>query len=152
LNPYPENHAFYSLTETLLARKTAPLCPTAPHTKGLLAGVTGISYNQLAGLHLLNDDLDAAHRLVQTHEDDPTANYWHQLVHRREGDWGNSRYWIGKTGPHPFHEEFLVGSARDRVDRCERGARLHGDAEKEAAALSWAEIIGLLGWCVRNEK
>ena len=31
-------------------------------------------------------------------QDDSTANYLHQLVYRREGDWGNTRYWEEMTG------------------------------------------------------
>lgn len=143
-NPLPETHALYATAQTLIARTSVPLCPTEPYQKGLLTGVTAGSDNLRALLHLLNDDLDAAHVLVQPHEDDPTANYIHQLVHRREGDWSNTRYWIGKTGHHPFYAELGQGTARERVDRCQSGA-------PGAAADAWAELIGLLGWVVRQE-
>ena len=117
MNPLPEKHPLYSIASSLLARTSAPLCPEHPYMKGLLAGARCDSYNVLAALHLLNDDLGAAHLLVQVHEEDATANYLHQLVHRREGDWRNTRYWIGKTGAHPFYEEFGHGTARERETR-----------------------------------
>jgi len=36
---------------------------------------------------------DAAHELVQQHEDDATAAWIHAVLHKIEGDLGNSRYW-----------------------------------------------------------
>lgn len=58
----------------------------------------------------LNDDLarsielalagnwDAAHQLVQQHESDKTAAWIHAVLHKMEGDKGNSRYWYGRAG------------------------------------------------------
>lgn len=42
-------------------------------------------------LHLLNDDFDACHSLVQTHEGDPYADHLHCIAHRREPDYWNSK-------------------------------------------------------------
>ena len=144
-NPLPETHLLHAIASTLLARTDTPLCPKAPWQPGLLVGALADSYNLLALLHLLNDDLDAAHKLVQVHEDDSTANYIHQLVHRREGDWGNTRYWVGMTGPHPFYAEFGHGAARERLDACQCG-------DSGAAALSWQEQVELLAWVVREGR
>jgi len=57
-----------------------------------------------AGLLLWNDDLAAAHTLAQrlTH---PTGSYWHALMHRREPDYGNSKYWFDRVGDHPIFPE-----------------------------------------------
>ncbi|MEM9702035.1 MAG: hypothetical protein AAF907_06290 [Planctomycetota bacterium] len=55
-----------------------------------------------AGLLLLHGDLDHAHRLVQSFEGDRDADAWHALVHRLEGDYGNSGYWWSRVGDHPF--------------------------------------------------
>ena len=38
-------------------------------------------------------DWQAAHAIVQEHEDDPVASWIHAVVHRMEGDLGNARYW-----------------------------------------------------------
>jgi hypothetical protein len=57
-----------------------------------------------AGLLLLNDDLDAAHPIVQNIET-PTGSFWHAIIHRREGDFSNARYWWHRTGSHPVFEE-----------------------------------------------
>lgn len=57
----------------------------------------------------LNDDLlkavelalagqwDAAHELVQQY-DDATASWIHAVLHKIEGDPGNSRYWYQRAG------------------------------------------------------
>jgi hypothetical protein len=36
---------------------------------------------------------DAAHRIVQQYESDPTAAWIHAVLHKIEGDLANSRYW-----------------------------------------------------------
>jgi hypothetical protein len=41
---------------------------------------------------------EAAHVLVQQHEDDPTSCWIHAVLHRIEGDTGNARYWYRRAG------------------------------------------------------
>ncbi len=40
----------------------------------------------------------AAHLLVQDHEDDPNCNWVHAYCHRREGDLANAGYWYRRVG------------------------------------------------------
>ncbi len=44
------------------------------------------------------DRWDEAHRLAQAHEGDPLADWIHAVVHKVEGDLGNSRYWYRRAG------------------------------------------------------
>jgi len=53
-----------------------------------------------AGLLLWNDDLENAHPIVQAPET-PINNFWHAILHRREGDFSNSHYWFRRVGTHP---------------------------------------------------
>jgi hypothetical protein len=46
----------------------------------------------------LADEWDAAHRLVQKYESDATASWIHAVLHKIEGDPGNSRYWYARAG------------------------------------------------------
>jgi ATP/maltotriose-dependent transcriptional regulator MalT len=41
----------------------------------------------------LPNQWDAAHELVQQHEDNPTASWIHAVLHKIEGDLANARYW-----------------------------------------------------------
>lgn len=57
-----------------------------------------------AGLHLLNDSLDASHSQSQEIEDDATGAYWHGIMHRMERDYSNANYWFSQAGAHPAME------------------------------------------------
>ena len=54
----------------------------------------------LAGLWLYHDFLEESHTLSQD-IDTPTGSYWHGLLHRREPDFANSKYWFHRVGNHP---------------------------------------------------
>ena len=54
-----------------------------------------------AGLLLWNDDLDGCHKIAQDLTDDFGA-YLHGVMHRREPDYGNSKYWFQRVGDHPL--------------------------------------------------
>lgn len=57
----------------------------------------------LAGLWLWHDALDACHRIVQDIPS-PTGSFWHAIMHRREGDFSNSKYWYNRSLTHPVHK------------------------------------------------
>jgi hypothetical protein len=46
----------------------------------------------------LADQWDAAHEVVQQYENDATAAWIHAVLHKVEGDDGNSRYWYRRAG------------------------------------------------------
>ena len=57
------------------------------------------------GLLLLrNDEDEAAHRVVQADEGQPDADAVHAIMHRREGDFGNARYWARIVDGHPIYD------------------------------------------------
>lgn len=51
-------------------------------------------------LWLYVDGLGAAHAIVQDLPD-ATGSYLHAVLHRREGDFSNSKYWFRRAGAHP---------------------------------------------------
>ena len=46
----------------------------------------------------LGGQWDAAHRIVQQYDSDPTAAWIHAVLHKIEGDLDNSRYWYRRAG------------------------------------------------------
>lgn len=55
----------------------------------------------LAGLWEWHDYLDRAHKIVQAIET-ASGSYWHAIIHRREGDFWNSKYWFARCANHPI--------------------------------------------------
>jgi hypothetical protein len=76
-----------------------------------------------AGLHLLNDDINNCHIIAQEHEN-PDGNYWHAILHRREPDYWNSKYWYRRVDNHPVIQQMKneeVGwDPFNFVDQCEK--------------------------------
>lgn len=57
-----------------------------------------------AGLWLYVDDLERCHAICQNLPD-PTGAFWHGIMHRREGDFSNSHYWMRRASAHPLLKE-----------------------------------------------
>jgi len=57
-----------------------------------------------AGLIYACDALEESHVIVQATDGDESA-YWHGMIHRREGDFENARYWFRRAGILPFFGE-----------------------------------------------
>jgi hypothetical protein len=63
-----------------------------------------------AGLWLRYDFLDESHRISQDIET-PEGSYWHGIMHRRELDFGNAKYWFRRVGEHPLFSALGVEAA-----------------------------------------
>jgi hypothetical protein len=91
----------------------------------------------LAGLWLWHDALEESHAISQGLSD-ATGSYWHAIMHRREGDFSNSKYWNARCRNHPAigetarraGEEFEPDAFVSRVARVYRSA---SSAEFDAA-------------------
>jgi hypothetical protein len=95
-----------------------------------------------AALWLYADDLDRSHRICQQ-IDDATGSFWHGIMHRREGDFDNSRYWFNKVGDHPAIS--LIGyDPRDFISAVEKR---HAEAPADLVALQRREWETLFTWC-----
>jgi hypothetical protein len=56
----------------------------------------------LSGMWLRHDWLGQSHRISQMIET-PTGSLWHAIMHRREGDFSNSKYWYRQLDGHPTY-------------------------------------------------
>jgi len=79
---------------------------------------------QLLALALCwHDQWDAAHDLCQTMEGDADADFVHAVLHRREGDADNARYWLARVGNHPVFGHLVpVAAAEGFADLVADGA------------------------------
>jgi hypothetical protein len=81
----------------------------------------------LAGVWLLHDFLTESHTISQGIPT-PSGSYWHGIMHRREGDFSNAKYWFQRVGEHPVFAQLTMDdgspwNADDFVDHCSRATR-----------------------------
>jgi hypothetical protein len=80
--------------EAGIAAALAPTVIPAPQRKRILA------------LALCwHDAWDASHALAQEQEGQPDMDLVHAILHRREPDAANARYWFARVGQHPAFAE-----------------------------------------------
>ena len=125
-----------------------------------------------AGLWQLHDFLDESHSAAQSIEGECSGNgdYWHAIMHRREPDYSNGKYWFRRVGKHARFSDVAIiaaqllttqttsasgnwksrlsGSTWDAfafVDMCEELAG-GGDVELVSLAerIQWSEMLVLL--------
>ena len=68
-----------------------------------------------AGLLLWHDAAEASHQLSQSVEGLGThqaGDYWHAILHRREPDYSNAKYWFRLVGTHSVFSELVPHAAR----------------------------------------
>jgi hypothetical protein len=65
----------------------------------------------LAALWLRYDFADESHAISQELET-IEGSYWHAILHRREPDFANAKYWFRRVGSHPISPA-LAAAARE---------------------------------------
>ena len=65
----------------------------------------------LSGLWLYFDWLDESHRISQSIETS-TGSFWHAIMHRREGDFSNSKYWYARCAGHSSMQTLASNAPR----------------------------------------
>ena len=103
-----------------------------------------------SGLLLWNDALDESHTISQGLMDQ-TGSYWHGIMHRREPDYPNAKYWFGRVGTHP-----IFPALRERALELFKETATPSDAltdigEAIAAQDNW-DSYQFVDWCQAAES
>ncbi len=130
-----------------------------------------------AGIWQFQGELDLSHKQSQAHEgegESQLCDYWHAIMHRREPDYGNSKYWFRQVGRQPVFDELapvvakFLGTAEGApisqwssrllpprgwdpfafVDLAEAAVG-HPAIDAAARQIQWAEMLLLLRFTAR---
>lgn len=99
-----------------------------------------------AGLWLYVDELGRSHTISQGIQD-ATGSFWHGIMHRREGDFGNSHYWFNRVGKHPAITRIPGYDPHRFIDEVEAQ---HMKAPAPLIALQRSEWAALFTWCAEQ--
>ena len=86
-----------------------------------------------AGLLLLHDFVDESHQYSQSIEgqgEHQLGDYWHAILHRREPDYVNAKYWFRQIGRQSVFSE-LARQAGELIESC-----------PSSKALDWGSRLG----------
>ncbi len=150
---------------------SAPLSPLDlgqiyPPLRPLLVGgigdhLSGVAPSRqmemLSGLWLVAGDCHQSHSISQDLSS-PEGSFLHGIMHRREGDFGNAKYWFRRVGDHPVFEQIdqqtdgHYPSGVDFVDVCQAAASDHGDQDdvNQAMQSQWVEWQVLMTWIAES--
>ena len=112
----------------------------------------------LAGLWLRFNCLDESHGVSQELHT-PEGSFWHAILHRREPDPGNSKFWWRSVGSHPVLRQLVEQAPAlgygytdpfTFVDYCERMRGKGGNDEQVAERVQELEWRLLFDWCCRR--
>ncbi|MGV3486637.1 MAG: hypothetical protein ACO1RT_19625 [Planctomycetaceae bacterium] len=132
----------------LIRAASMPSLAAGPRNQGLqewLSNAAGARQNLSpeanSALWLLAGDLDVSHTISQSLET-PDGSLLHAIMHRREGDFSNAKYWLRRASNHPVLAQLRstdYGDASSFVDRCAAAVGTGSDQERQLEQSQWLE-------------
>ena len=102
-----------------------------------------------SGLLLWNDALDESHNISQELANQ-TGSYWHGIMHRREPDYSNARYWFGRVGAHPIFPQIREHALAILNETSNPSDALAHIAQTIQAEENW-DAYQFIDWCQAAE-
>jgi hypothetical protein len=105
----------------------------------------------VAGLWLFHDFLEESHE-ISNRIKTSTGGYWHGIMHRREPDAYNAKYWFKQVGRHPVLKRIsdsfrVIYDPCAFIDRAEEFRGTGGEDEYECRQIQRREWELLFQWC-----
>jgi type IV secretory pathway TrbL component len=155
--------SFPPAVASVLAGRVPALGPGSPNAaaRAAIEAIAGqVSPEVLAAVWLYHDFLDESHEISQEIHT-PTGSLLHGIMHRREPDAWNSKYWFRQVGTHPVYAS--IGAAAKElgygngawdamrfVDDCEAARGKGGDREELLIRVQAKEIELIALWCATD--
>lgn len=140
----PQQESCADLTETLQAVSTDALFE-GQHVKD-----STFADAIKSGLLLWNDALDASHNISQGLAN-ATGSYWHGIMHRREPDYSNAKYWFGRVGTHAIFPEVRNRAIALYNETAAPSAALASIGKTIADNAAW-DASQFIDWCQAAER
>ena len=124
--------------------------PTPVHSE-LVAALVETPYflnnpSLAAGIWLYAGDIWKSHTISQSIPDE-TGAWWHGIMHRLEGDYWNSKYWIRQVDGHPL---LNLRPDIEPMRIVESVEIAHGMANDWLVSCQRAEWAALFSWCAEQ--
>lgn len=170
---WPEELAKAVTAAPLPGLDDLPKCNTTSAAAKALAGDGHLESEIIAGLWLLAGELDRSHTISQSIEA-PEGSFLHGIMHRREGDFSNAKYWFRRSGVHEVHHllarqilqqqaTFQLSGlplkqlthpetlANELVDLCQQAVSGKPQWTEDLQRICWWELELLLFYCIEKQ-
>ncbi|KAF8576412.1 hypothetical protein K439DRAFT_1640519 [Ramaria rubella] len=146
------SRGFEEIFQQLATRQPLPpLAATEIYSSSITRDVDSLAVGNgvKAALHLLNDDIERCHNIAQSNEGVSTFDYLHAILHRRERDYWNSKWWFNRIS-HPLLSQLYRSTSPQKfVDEVETAERIQSvDMQERLKKQQMEEMVKIAEYAV----